>query len=354
MFHSKRQAFAVLVTLAAASALSPACGGSTEPDGTGGVPSYAVCDGPGQCTVLTTGCCAPCGKPTLADVAGVNEERTDEFRAATCDDPQPICPKCALGPEPNLVAFCESSSCTALDLREHELSSCAKDDDCMLRYPDCCEPCGADPFGLVAIAKAHAADYQAAICRPGEPCPACVPQYPPGYVAGCGTNGHCEVRETACPPNVPTAGDACSSAGVVCEYGLDPRIGCRTHATCDAGEWQLAISGCPPMPGPGEDGCPDTPPDGGVCASDGLICDMGGGTLCACGQCVGGPCSLDPRWACAEPPTTPGCPAAAPELGSTCTSPDLVCVYGVCATTISAGRRCVNGIWTDEPIACPV
>jgi hypothetical protein len=318
-------------------------------------PDWAACDGPGQCLALETGCCGVCGAPTLADVAGVNAERIDAFFADTCRDPNPICPDCASMLEPNLVGFCLAAECRAVDVRLDPLSACAADDDCMLRAPGCCEACAPSPWELVAIAVARAGDYRDLVCPADAGCPACAPIYPPGWAAACGASGHCAVVERpVCPADPPGYGESCTSEGLACEYGLDLRVGCRTHATCTAGVWELAISGCPPMPGPGEDGCPPVPPAGGLCASDGLVCDMGGGTVCACAQCAGGPCTLDPRWTCAGPPGTPGCPAVAPPLGSACVETGLACIYGVCSTSTSAGRRCSDAAWRDEPVMCPL
>jgi len=358
MRHRYRPALGATL-LAFTPAAAPACGGATDvgPRTDAGTPNYATCNGSGECVALVPGCCGICGSPTLADVEGVNSDKRDDFTARTCTDPNPTCPKCAQATEPNLVAFCESNRCTALDIRLDAVSSCEKDDDCMLRYPECCERCSPEPFNLVAIAKAQASHYQGKVCDPSQGCPACVPAYPAGFNAACGTDKHCKVveRTNVCPADQPVSGTACSvDATLTCEYGNDVRPGCRTHATCPDGTWRIAVSGCPPLPGPGEDGCPVTPPADGTCSNDGLVCDMGNDLLCACSACVGGPCSTIPHWACAEPPSTPGCPSRAPELGSACTDEALVCIYGVqCIAPVAAGRRCKDGAWVDEPIVCP-
>lgn len=352
-------AVAGAVMAATTSLVWTGCGGATElgggTGGSAGTASWAVCDGPGQCVALTTGCCPPCGKPTLASVTGVNRARQSEFRADTCTDVDPVCPKCATGTEPNLVAFCTSGRCTALDVRQSELSACTSNGDCMLREPDCCVSCQPQASNLIAIATAHAADYSAAICGPGQACAACAPIYPAGYAAECSVNGHCIVvyREHLCPVQQPGYGAACSNTGLTCEYGADLRPGCRTHATCTNGAWQIAIAGCKPLPGPGQAGCPSTFPVTGVCSSEGLVCDMGQGAVCACGSCVGGLCSTMPHWGCASAPSTPGCPGVAPAVGTTCSQAGLDCLYGLCGTPTSAGRRCTGGAWQDEAVACP-
>lgn len=328
--------------------------GGTDAGTDGGVPGYAACDGPGQCKALVPGCCGVCGAPALSDVTGVNASRVTEFKAATCHEKNPICPKCAQMTEPNLVAFCESDRCTARDVRTEELSACQTDSDCVLRTAECCSPCQVEPFQLIAIAKAHAEDFRASVCAPTDACPHCVVQMPPGHVASCGPQHHCQVTEqtTACPADVPASDLACSAEGVTCEYGDEIRPGCRTKATCTQAKWQVAVAGCPPLPGPGEKGCP-TAITTGDCSPDGLQCDMGGDSTCVCASCLG-PCSITPVWACARPPTTPGCPSRAPRLGTACTQESLVCTYGpLCAPMLSAGRRCANGVWSDEPLACP-
>lgn len=352
--RSKRVAAAVGCALALAG-IGPSCGGATGPEA-GEIPDWAVCDGPGQCVVMTRGCCPPCGVPSLADVAGVHEARQAAFRAVTCTDPDPSCPECPTRDEPNLVAFCVGGRCAPIDLRTSELSACAVDGDCVLRYPECCERCIADPHHLVAIAAERLGDYRNQVCRPGQPCPACLPQYPVGYVAVCGAEGHCavELRPKLCPQEVPFSGSACDRAGLDCEYGQDLRPSCRTHATCSGAIWQLDIPDCAPLPAAGEGSCPtELPGLGSACDSEGLICAMGGGDVCACGRCVGGPCSLEPRWVCAPAPAPP-CPPVAPEIGAACGERGLVCIYGVCATATSAGRRCETGVWQDEGVACPL
>lgn len=330
------------------------CGGSTDIHTTS---AYAVCDGPGQCLALVPGCCGGCGAPTLGDVTGVNADKQQQFRAATCRDPNPICPACPTVPEPNLVAFCEGGSCRAHDVRLDDLSACSTDEDCMLRDANCCEACAPTSFELIALAKDRAADYRAKICRPEQGCPACFPIYPAGWKASCASGGHCRVvqRDNVCPDAQPMYGAPCALASTVtCEYGDDIRPGCRTHATCPRGTWQVAVSGCPPMPGAGEKGCPATA-GSDSCSDEGLACDMGGDTTCVCSGCLGGPCSPNARWVCSGPPTTAGCGSRPARLGSGCDAVGLVCLYGsMCIPPVAAGRRCKDGAWTDEPLACPL
>jgi hypothetical protein len=332
------------------------CAGTTA---SGGAPtSYASCDGPGQCVAKVPGCCGVCGAPTFEDVVGVNSDKVEDLRTQTCRDTHPTCPKCAEMAEPNLVAFCEDKRCTAHDVRADAVSSCKTDDDCMLRASTCCESCGSSPFDLIAIARKEALPFQTEICGAAQACDACAPIYPAGLRAACGTNGHCKIVEktNVCPVDQPDHGATCTvDTSLICEYGNDARPACRTHATCPSGTWQVAVSGCPPLPVAGQQGCPVATSSGGACSSDGLLCDMGDDTFCACSSCAGGPCSLTPRWACGGRPTTPGCASRSPGLGSGCTDEGLVCVYGpICVASVSVGRRCAGGVWVDEPLVCPL
>ena len=158
--------------------------------------------------------------------------------------------------------------------------------------------------------------------------------------------------ELACPANPPANGSSCRVAGTVCEFGDDLRPGCRMQASCEAAAWQLSFARCPPLPGSGEQGCPTQISSAtGECSQEGLLCDMGGGAVCACGTCLGS-CTPFARWVCRAPPATPECPPVAPRTGAACSSPDQLCAYGVCATPTHAWRTCRNGAWLGEPGIC--
>jgi hypothetical protein len=331
------------------------CGGTTVvPPGT---VDWKACTGPGQCELALKGCCAPCGAPAVTDMDGVHREHVDDHRQAVCPEPMP-CPKCATGFEPNLAAFCENKACAALDVREHSISNCEGDADCQLRYAGCCEACGGAPEALIALNKTELQTYAQQVCAPDQDCPACAPIYPEGYAAVCNAKKHCEVKlvQGLCPTDAPEGGSPCTAEGLACTYGSDPRPSCRMSATCTAGTWLVLAVKCAGLPGPGEQGCPMTKDVNGDCMSDGLLCDMGGGAICACGMCAGGgPCSVTPHWACAGAPPNPElCPPVLPNLGAhPCTESEAGCIYGVCGTIASAGRVCDQGVWKDQPVACP-
>lgn len=117
----------------------------------------------------------------------------------------------------------------------------------------------------------------------------------------------------------------------------------------------MTEAGCDHMAQAGENGCPVAHPSAdAACAQEGLVCQMLGGDLCACAKCMGGPCSADPRWGCAPPPSTSGCPDSAPALGSNCDDEGLSCSYGVpCVTMIATNRRCSGGVWVEDAAVCP-
>jgi hypothetical protein len=123
---------------------------------------------------------------------------TSALCAAECNDAA-MCP--AIGC-PSFtgynVAVCRSASCTGIDIREDELTACATDADCTLRWGvRCCESCdaGSDTTGLVAVRSSPS--YSEALCDPQAPCPPCAPPpYPAEASAVCNAAGHCEVKIT--------------------------------------------------------------------------------------------------------------------------------------------------------------
>jgi hypothetical protein len=159
--------------------------------GSGGSTSgYAACDGPGQCVLVTNGCCESCGPEDLSTKAAVNVAQIEAFRASVCPSPQP-CPMCASQPNPNLFAYCDQGTCRAADVREHPVSACTADSDCQLRFgASCCGGCVGDTSQLTAINTSG--DLGALVCASNTPCPDCVPVFPPDAITAC-FDGHCEV-----------------------------------------------------------------------------------------------------------------------------------------------------------------
>ncbi|MFT3775746.1 MAG: hypothetical protein QM820_61145 [Minicystis sp.] len=175
-----------------------ACGGNVTVSNTGGAGGsgvepigFADCSGPGQCVLVTNGCCDTCGEPTLGVLVPINGALATQFHTAVCPS-QPPCPKCATQNNPNLFAYCEEGHCRGNDVRVDPVSDCTADDDCTLRDGlACCESCFGDTSQLVAVAKS--ANLSALLCAPGQACDECAPQYPDIASAIC-VSGHCEVH----------------------------------------------------------------------------------------------------------------------------------------------------------------
>ena len=165
--------------------------------------------------------------------------------------------------------------------------------------------------------------------------------------------GICMSPTTNGCPLVPPTGGACGLPnGSVCEYGSDELVSCREHVICSNGQWSFPPGACPVLDKAGQNGClADATGAGSDCATNGQICDMGGGQLCECGACFGGPCMTKTTWACSGPPGQ-GCPALAPDTGQPCATDGLTCNYGVGCSFSSAQRSCVGGVWVDQPLAC--
>jgi hypothetical protein len=156
--------------------------------------NFASCDGPGQCTLTHYGCCGPCGRPELDDLAAIAGEQQDAFRQAECpvETPCPDCEACANG---DLFAYCDMGTCWGADLSEHPMNACTDNDECRLRIgTGCCEQCGTvDPFcgPITAIHVNAEATLRGLVCPEGAgECPPCAPDYPDQVVAAC-VGGFC-------------------------------------------------------------------------------------------------------------------------------------------------------------------
>lgn len=154
-----------------------------------------------------------------------------------------------------------------------------------------------------------------------------------------------------CPTSAPTTGAACSPNGLTCEYGDDPA--CLTRADCASGSWIVGQPKCSPT----DPSCPATRESaaGKACSTQGARCNYAG-LGCTCTNCTKYPvvqCSGPLLWDCDAPNTTPGCPAARPNLGSACSKEGLFCDYG-CEPNVS--RKCSGGGWTaaSSPQGCAI
>jgi hypothetical protein len=126
--------------------------------------------------------------PELSDFVAVNAASAGE---CGCDGP--VC-DCAGQLNPNLSLSCEGGACTGWDVRQSDTyAACSIDADCRLRDGlACCEGCGGESWGLVAIRADAAAALAAEVCAPSQACDACAPVYPSNAAAVC-SQGYCSV-----------------------------------------------------------------------------------------------------------------------------------------------------------------
>lgn len=157
------------------------------------VVDFTVCTVPSECVFAIIDCCGPCGEPSLSDYDAINAEYLDEHHAVVCTDPDPICPGCAVMPNPELITTCDATGhCLGLDTGAEDLSLCTVDEDCRIRARDCCE-CGASMSydNLIAIRTDAEAEYSDLVCDPDTGCFECAPEYPGDVQAVCDDDGHC-------------------------------------------------------------------------------------------------------------------------------------------------------------------
>jgi hypothetical protein len=160
---------------------------------------FTRCSGPGTCVAVPRTCCGSCGAATPDDVIGVDTTRSSAYRTAVCG-PGTGCPACFRPVDPFLQAFCRAGHCEAVDLHKDAMTACTTDDDCQLRYEDCCESCGAPMEGLIALRRDAVSTYRAEVCAPDAACPKCAVSYPAGARALCdGVTKHCAVGGTPLP-----------------------------------------------------------------------------------------------------------------------------------------------------------
>lgn len=162
---------------------------------------YYACEYAGDCITTSTTCCGVCGRPTAADVASINSDHWEDYHDdVACPEgtTEPVaCPDCAVMPNPNLIAGCDSAAgmCTLIDVENSaEVAGCTVNEDCMVRVPSCCE-CGADtsPYNLIAVSTDGLGALLSQICSPLADCAACEPIYPPEVTAVC-TAGLCQIQ----------------------------------------------------------------------------------------------------------------------------------------------------------------
>jgi hypothetical protein len=180
----------------AATAGSGATGGVGASGGSGATGgAWFACDDTSQCTLFANNCCGGyCEAAALSQFTAVSSQYVSEYQAQNCTK-DTACAGCISFPQPNYAAVCRAGQCLAIDISQSELSACANDSDCTLRWGSgCCEACTSpEPFpenGLTAVSKN--ANVTSALCGSAVP-PCCAPAaYPPDAVAWC-NSGHCAV-----------------------------------------------------------------------------------------------------------------------------------------------------------------
>lgn len=157
--------------------------------------------------------------------------------------------------------------------------------------------------------------------------------------------------KSPCPSSAPRAGTACSDASLLCSWGEDPRFGCRTVESCNAGKWKSVGDSCSAK----EPACPQTrpePADGGVdtCTSAdlGLTCVYDHEAY-TCAPCEGNLCFAANHWQ--TQPLSTACPATEPNFGEPCAvASGTECNYNTCANdgseNFGAAMTCKGGFWT--------
>ena len=162
---------------------------SPPSDGAVPPPDYTTCSGPAACVLATKTCCGSCGDTALTDWAAVATTRNDAYHLSVCPTPTP-CPKCAWQPHPNYQAFCRGAKCSGIDVRKDEISLCKTDDDCALRYANCCG-CGTGFNELIALRKDKMTELDFQLC-PSACTADCAGTFPIEARVRC-SSGHCAV-----------------------------------------------------------------------------------------------------------------------------------------------------------------
>ncbi len=163
--------------------------------------------------------------------------------------------------------------------------------------------------------------------------------------ASAGSGGSAVI--TSCPKDAPDEMSACQD-DLVCTYGDDVRLNCRTRYTCQNGVFSVAVAGCKPLIA-----CLDRaggiPMTGSACTEQGE-------------ECLLQPtpdyiyCRCDSSWSCYQTPgyTMATCPQVAPNIGQACDSGGVVCQYGSCSypATYDPTLQCKGKAWQQAVSAC--
>jgi hypothetical protein len=155
--------------------------------------------------------------------------------------------------------------------------------------------------------------------------------------------------DASCPKDLPTPGAACAD-GLSCSYGMDLRPSCRRRAKCDGSRWVIDNSGdCDVLPE-----CQGVVQESECDDSVSPPCHIDGYVYCVCTGCSGvGPCGSETRWKCAAGSGPQTCPHVLPNDGQACSSAQLECPYGSCATENPMSAACDGSTWVWQNTQCP-
>ena len=159
-----------------------------------------------------------------------------------------------------------------------------------------------------------------------------------------------------CPSALPMTGSPCPRAGLVCQYGTDPRENCRPSARCEMGVWVSMAPACMQITPPAM--CPATREmaQGQACAPMDAVCAYSG-LFCRCTNCRSFPvsgCNGPVQWQCNAPNPDMACPSVQPNLGTACAMEGQRCGYDCESYGPNGGRQCTGGVWVASPNNCPI
>ncbi len=165
-----------------------------------------------------------------------------------------------------------------------------------------------------------------------------------------------------CPDSEPTEGAPCLRI-LDCSYGQSTRPDCRHRWNCVASgaggtaAWHAVSLTCPQAPA---GYCPPQQPASSTCTpmtnpDERAGCEYPGNVVCQCACSNSGPnlgCASTEQWVCYGPPTTPGCPAVVPNLGTACSVQGTQCAYGDPCDVGGLAVYCRAGVWEVGQATC--
>jgi hypothetical protein len=147
-----------------------------------------------DCTLDFADCCGYCGITPVEALVAIRADAREGYRAYACE-PGEACPDCYAEVAPDALALCVGFECRAVDMEA--VTRCTSNDDCRIRFRDCCE-CDGLPTEANVVAVSDLAGYERLACAEGYSCATCDSEYPPDVRAVC-RDGHCAVEGTGSP-----------------------------------------------------------------------------------------------------------------------------------------------------------